>query len=212
MQRAGSIKIRLSQGVIKYAHDDQKNQRNDMNHYTYLLIHPDGLMYIGVRSCKCLPDEDTAYMSSAKTVSKEYLQECDKLVLGEFATREKAINEEIRLHDLLEVGINTSFFNRAKQTCTGFDRSGIAPWNKGKPNPLSEEGISNIRIATKARLERGSGNIKKANIFNYKTNELVAENVCLKQWADNNGYHQGNLAATARGKYKSCKGLYAKYV
>ena len=33
-----------------------------MNHYTYRLIFQDGRQYIGVRSCKCEPQEDIKYL------------------------------------------------------------------------------------------------------------------------------------------------------
>jgi len=96
-----------------------------MNHYVYELQNKeDKRKYIGVRSCKCSIESDP-YMSSCKVVSKEYLKNCTKKVLKTFTTREEAVKEEIRLHNLYDVGINKDYFNGAKQTATKFDQSGM---------------------------------------------------------------------------------------
>jgi hypothetical protein len=95
-----------------------------MYHYTYLLINnSDNRMYIGARSSKVLPADDP-YMSSAKTVSREYKRNCRKHILKIFKTRKEAIAHEIYLHTLFEVGVNPEFFNAAKQTSIGFDTAG----------------------------------------------------------------------------------------
>lgn len=94
-------------------------------HYVYLLINPtNDMMYIGKRSCDCLPNDDTKYMSSSKYVPKE---ECDKLILEEFSTATEAIEYEKKLHEQFDVGVNPSFYNKSKQTSTGFDTTGIVP-------------------------------------------------------------------------------------
>lgn len=101
-----------------------------MNHYTYLLINQfTGMLYIGKRSCNCLPEEDTSYMSSSIYVPKS---ECLKFILSTFSTSEEAIQNEIYLHSLLNVGVNPLFYNRSKQTSSRFDTTGIS-------NPHSEE-------------------------------------------------------------------------
>jgi hypothetical protein len=51
----------------------------------------------------------------------------------------------------------------------------------------------------------------EGNIYNYKTNKLIAQNISLTEWARNNNYNQGNLSSTARGERKQHKGVYAKY-
>ena len=93
-----------------------------ISHYVYLLINENtGMKYIGKRSADCLPDEDVEYMSSSKHVPKE---ECDKIVLEEFGSSEEAVAYEIELHNRFDVAKNENFYNRAKQTATGFDRTG----------------------------------------------------------------------------------------
>ena len=94
-----------------------------MYYYTYLLINVNNdMLYVGKRQSRCLPEEDTSYMSSSKYVPKE---ECDKIILTVHATPEEAIEEEIRLHELYNVAANPQFYNKAKQTSKKFDTTGF---------------------------------------------------------------------------------------
>ena len=105
-------------------------------HYVYLLLDDtNNMMYIGKRSSKCIPDEDIAYMSSSKYVPKDL---CDKIVLAEFATAKEAVAYEIELHTRFDVGVSPEFYNRARQTSTGFDTTGIE---------LSKEHIQKVLMA-----------------------------------------------------------------
>lgn len=52
---------------------------------------------------------------------------------------------------------------------------------------------------------------KPANIYCYKTDKLIAENVCIQQWLRENNCRANHLQATARNTRKSPKGFYAKY-
>jgi group I intron endonuclease len=88
--------------------------------------------YYGVRSSKIEPKLDLGvkYISSSK--DKEFIkdQKENKLnykykIVRICATREKATTLEIKLHEKFNVGINESFYNKAKQTSTGFDFSGV---------------------------------------------------------------------------------------
>jgi hypothetical protein len=103
-------------------------------HYTYRLRRKhDGALYIGVRSCDCPPEEDTDYMSSSRLVNAEIKAGVayTKKILVVWGSRKAALAHEIALHTIHAVGSNPKYLNRAKQTATGFDRSGTAPWNKG---------------------------------------------------------------------------------
>jgi len=53
---------------------------------------------------------------------------------------------------------------------------------------------------------------KPVNIYDYDTNQIVAENVVVSDWAPRNGYHQAHITATATGKLNKHKGVYARYV
>ncbi len=55
-------------------------------------------------------------------------------IVGIFETREQAIKLEIKLHKKFDVGINESFYNKAKQTSIGFDATGQAGVPKSKEN------------------------------------------------------------------------------
>lgn len=82
--------------------------------------------YIGVRSVNnCSPEEDTNYWGSSKYLSAAIneigLEHFSKEILSTWKTREEAVREEIHLHDMYEVGKNIEFYNKSKQTATGFD-------------------------------------------------------------------------------------------
>jgi len=87
------------------------------NFYTYYSYEPWGRGYIGKRECKCLPEEDTKYFGSFKDKT---FKPTEKIILGEFASREEAFDAEIKLHSFFEVDRNPHFANRSKQTSTRF--------------------------------------------------------------------------------------------
>lgn len=96
--------------------------------YTYLITNVNSNMkYIGVRSCNYNPEEDEYWGSSKyikEAIEKEGLNNFRKDILFEYSTRIDAISEEIRLHELYDVGRNPEFYNRCKQICTGWDVTG----------------------------------------------------------------------------------------
>lgn len=109
-----------------------------MHHYTYMSIDPtDGRKYIGSRSCKCLPKEDTKYFGSYKDKS---FKPKEKIILKTFCSRKEAFKHEIYLHFVLDVAVNKEFANRAKVTTTGFTWAG---------QKHSKETIEKISIASK---------------------------------------------------------------
>ena len=96
-----------------------------MRHYTYLLQHTtEDLRYIGVRSCTCSPIQDINYWGSSKHTPKDIRQTHVKIILREHQTREQALRHEVELHELNDVGISPQYYNKAKQTSTGFDTTG----------------------------------------------------------------------------------------
>jgi hypothetical protein len=90
------------------------------NHYVYVLLGEDGRFYYGVRSCDCGPRDD-AYMGS---FSDDTFKPNKKRILSTWDSREAAVAEEIRIHNLKDVATNSRYANRAKQTSVGFDTSG----------------------------------------------------------------------------------------
>lgn len=96
-----------------------------MYHYTYLIQHrTTDMRYIGKRSCKCLPEEDTSYWGSSKHLPKDIQKDHVKIILRKHETAKHAIQHEILLHELNDVAKNQSYYNKAKQLSTGFDTTG----------------------------------------------------------------------------------------
>lgn len=216
-----------------------------MRHYVYMLTsNRDGRKYIGVRSCECEIHVDP-YMSSS-TEPREYVEDCIKVILKEFPTRDEAAEFEIALHELHDVGVNPLFFNKAKHTSALFDttgnrdvaikialaqigsknsmygRSGVLSPNFGrKLSDVTKDKIRQKRIGTKAsditrekmsKTKSGlnNSNSKLADVFCIYTDTIIAKDVCLSVWGKENNFGVG-LIATANGKRKSHKGMYAKY-
>lgn len=105
-----------------------------MNHYTYIIKNLyNGKIYIGVRTCECDPTQDNYWSSSRhlndliKRYGKDHLR---KRILRVHDTRENAMLHEIELHNKYDVAVNERFYNKAKQTSTGFDTTGTyGSWN-----------------------------------------------------------------------------------
>lgn len=96
-----------------------------MHHYTYEITYKSGKKYIGVRSCKCLPEEDVKYVGSSKhTPNKTEI--VSKLIINNYLTRKEALLAEIQLHREKDIANNPDYYNRAIQTSTGFDTTGVA--------------------------------------------------------------------------------------
>jgi len=92
------------------------------HHYVYHSYEEWGREYIGVRSCDCLPEEDTKYFGSF--CDKTFFP-TEKTILFVCETREEAMEIEIKLHDFFDVAVNPQFANRSKQTSTKFDTTGV---------------------------------------------------------------------------------------
>lgn len=114
-----------------------------MFHYTYLIQNKlNDMRYIGVRSSKVHPTLDTNYWGSSKYLPSNVKEDHVKIILKIHETRKDAIEHEILLHTLNDVAINPTYYNKAKQTSTGFDTSGV---------PISEAVKHNLSIKLKGR-------------------------------------------------------------
>lgn len=82
-----------------------------------------GLLYIGVHTG--LDD----YWGSSKTLTEDIAtlgkQHFRKRILQVWSTRTEAIAHEIELHDKYNVASSEKFYNKVKQTSTGFDSTGF---------------------------------------------------------------------------------------
>lgn len=123
-----------------------------MYHYTYMSIDPvDGRRYIGSRSCKCLPKEDTKYFGSYRDKS---FKPQEKIILKTFSSRKEAFKHEIYLHFVLDVAVSNKFANRARVTTTGFTWAG---------QHHSDETITKLRIAGKNMSQETRDKIRQKN-------------------------------------------------
>jgi predicted GIY-YIG superfamily endonuclease len=122
-------------------------------HYVYeLRCIVNDMLYIGVRSCTCPPDEDIAYLSSSKYVAADVAiygySKFKKTILAEFMTREDAMKHEVELHAELNVDIDKNYYNRSKQKTHKFDTSSLfGPLSSRFGVPCSPETKEKIRIA-----------------------------------------------------------------
>ena len=95
-----------------------------MNHYVYEIQFGNGMKYIGVRSCKCLPIDDVKYLGSSKAIPAEAFLDYKKNILKKFDTRIEAVQEEVRLHTKFNVKANEAYYNQVNQTTEYFDAQG----------------------------------------------------------------------------------------
>ena len=109
-------------------------------HYTYKITNNrTGKSYIGSRSCLGWPLDDIGVKYFSSSTDQEFINEqksnpenFEYSIFNIFDTREKAIGNEIFLHELYDVSKNENFYNKARQTSIGFDQTGHIPWNKGR--------------------------------------------------------------------------------
>ena len=84
-------------------------------HYTYIIVNKNTQMkYIGVRSCSCLPENDSDYMGSSKILIEELQKNPEaftKTIIDTFPTREIANANEQWLHETYDVARNPKFYN-----------------------------------------------------------------------------------------------------
>jgi len=104
-----------------------------MKHYVYRITNIKlNKHYYGTRTSKNkTPEEDIGiyYFSSSKDKEfikdqKENPQNYKYKIIKKFNTRKEALELEIKLHNKFNVGVNESFYNKSKQTSTGWDTTG----------------------------------------------------------------------------------------
>jgi len=141
-----------------------------MKHYVYRITNIRlNKHYYGTRtSKKTIPEKDIGYIYFSSSSDKDFIkdqkenpQDYKYKVIKKFNTRKEAIELEIKLHNKFNVGVNESFYNRSKQTSTGFDRKGVEPWNKNIKNPYTSETIKNMKKTKKNNPYKPSDEMKK---------------------------------------------------
>lgn len=128
------------------------------NNFVYIIINKENnRKYIGCKSCNEEPYKviGKTYFSSSRDKcfiqeQKEFPEKFKYIVIKNFKTRIEALDYEIELHNRYNVNINPQYYNKAKQTSTGFDvhiihehwplevRQKISKANKGKKLPREQ--------------------------------------------------------------------------
>ena len=110
-------------------------------HYVYRITNTkENKHYYGSRSSKVEPKLDIGIKYFSSSSDKEFIKKQKEnksifkyKIIKQFDSREEAINLEIKLHSKFNVGLNESFYNKSKQTSSGWDRTGIKQ-TKNLPN------------------------------------------------------------------------------
>lgn len=119
-------------------------------HYTYRITNIEQKKhYYGVRTCTLLPIHDLGKKYFSSSSDKLFLQEQKDAphvfrykIIRIFKTREEALLFEVKLHNKFDVDTNPNFYNKAKQTSSGFFYS-----NKG--STFSDEHREKLSIKNK---------------------------------------------------------------
>jgi hypothetical protein len=123
-----------------------------MNHYTYLITFPDNMKYAGVRSTELAPELDTCYLGSGRHLPERDRHSCHKMILGEYDTRDEAVEAEtsfIRLNNCVD---SNEWFNRRD-------------WNYDKHGQTKEtsEGVAKAGHKLTGRTKENYEYIRRAN-------------------------------------------------
>jgi len=122
------------------------------HHYVYSSYEEWGREYIGVRSCDCMPEEDTKYFGSFRDKT---FKPTGKNILFVCRTRKEAAEIEIILHDFFDVAVNSKFANRSKAVSTGFSTAGV-------PKTEEQKKAHSERMSGKAKTEEHKKKLSKA--------------------------------------------------
>jgi hypothetical protein len=181
-------------------------------HYVYRITNiVENKHYYGKRSCRIEPKLDLGkkYFSSSrdkvfKKDQKDNPQNYKYKVIRCFESSSEAIEFEIRLHEKFDVGVNESFYNRAKQTSSKFDTTGV-------------------KLSRCLKGHNGNNAIP-IDVYDYFTGELIATNVIANVWCKENNNSSSSLINTLKSntskphnsnsyseKFNPChaKGVYA---
>ena len=201
----------------------------------YLIINNiNNKRYIGIHKEK--PNESLrAYLGSGtaikKAIKKYGVENFTKIILARFDNREEtmAMEEQLVTEDIVE---STEYYNRmtgggsgipSKETLEKKSESMKGKY-VGENHPNYGKPISKEQKAKQSAAAKGKNNsqAKPANIYDSKTDRLIAEGVVAEEWCRENGYDRSALLKTARGDRTQPhhwkhnphqhKGIYARYL
>lgn len=136
--------------------------------------------YYGYKSCGKRDPKDilgkTYYSSSADkefiTEQKNHPERFRYKVVASFNTKEEALEREIRLHVIFDVGRNESFYNRAKQTSSNFSYRPL-----GDTNPMK---LREHREKRKSTMMERYGNLNNSSKKNVTMMERYGVNCPMR--------------------------------
>lgn len=155
---------------------------NKKYHYVYRITNTKlNKHYYGTRSSRIEPSKDIGvkYFSSSSDIQfrddqKNNPQNYKYIIVSEFNSREGAILLEIKLHSRFNVGANESFYNKARQTSTGFDWNG--PYSEKTREKLRQAHLGNTYCLGNKLSEETKAKIKKAQQdLDYRPSEEFKE-------------------------------------
>jgi hypothetical protein len=102
-------------------------------HYVYRITNlVENKHYYGKRSSKVPPEQDLGKKYFSSSHDKQFIQDQKQnpqnyryKVVARFDNVKSSIEMEIKLHEMFDVGRNPKFYNKAKQTSTGWDTTGV---------------------------------------------------------------------------------------
>lgn len=148
-------------------------------YYVYRITNIEkSIHYYGTRTSLMLPKEDLGKHYFSSSSDKDFIKQ-QKLypenfkykIVYIFSNRKNALELEIKLHTKFNVGINESFYNRSKQTSTGWDTTGIKfsdKINKSKGRKGTKRSKETIEKIKKTKL-------KNPFVHSNETKELLRE-------------------------------------
>lgn len=141
---------------------------NKKYHYVYRITNTRlNKHYYGVRTSKIEPSKDIGvkYFSSSSDIQfrddqKNNPQNYKYTIVSEFDSREEALELEVKLHAKFNVGVNESFYNKARQTSTKFNWNG--PYSEKTREKLRQAHLGNTYCLGNKLSEETKAKIKKA--------------------------------------------------
>ena len=216
-------------------------------HYVYRITNiVENKHYYGKRTSKVHPKSDLGIKYFSSSSNKTFIID-QKInpsrykykILKVHSTSKSALLHEIKLHKKFNVAVNPNFYNKAVQTSTGFNQAGVKASKelKEKLSRIHKERVSKpgfvgpnkgrkwsqetIQKMAECRKGLKAYQARPANVYEYGTNKLIAENVALKPWAKEHGYDYSTLHKVAKADFTQPnssnnkhyhKGIYARYI
>lgn len=166
-------------------------------HYVYYSYEEWGRGYIGKRSSKVPPSQDS-YMGSFKDKT---FRPVHKIILAVFETSKQALEAEIALHSFYKVDENPHFANQARQTSSGFC------WHGKLTEVLSPQQQVAWRRKISDKINSGSRG------FFYKLTApggAIHVTINLNEFCKDHGLNRSNIEQVAKGNRKHHKGWQAE--